>query len=88
MDDPDNPKVIGQVGRNNIIIVGGTKNKTCGAEHLPLDKERFQNERFQPYSTTHGAPVWDPQPFLGFGIRPRYHSQAYDLGYLLISFIG
>ena len=22
--------------------------------------------------------------FLGFGIRPRYHSKAYDLGYLLL----
>ena len=32
---------------------------------------------------THGAPVRHPHLFRGFGIRPRYHSKAYDLGYLL-----
>ena len=31
----------------------------------------------------HGAPVRHPHLFRGFGIRPRYHSKAYDLGYLL-----
>ena len=55
--------------------------------NIPLDSRLLVRSAISWFAP-HGAPVWDPHLFLGFGIRPRYHSQAYDLGYLLISFIG
>ena len=40
------------------------------------------------HRTPHGAPVRHPHLLWGLGIRPRCHSKAYDLGYLLIPLIS
>ena len=70
---------------NGTMFLFGANTNLNKRDILVVDECELTKKGELPFDMAHGAPVRHPHLFLGFRIRPRYHSKAYGLGYLLIT---